>query len=77
MNKLQATPQRRNEWLVAFKEGVELEDEMVYNTFGEQNEEDFIARYDLSLLTPRSQSIRCKVSFQDWQLVLFLFLIPS
>jgi len=61
LNKLQATPQRRNDWLVAFKEGVELEDKVVYDTFGEQNEEDFIARYDLSLLTPRSQPMRCKV----------------
>jgi len=57
--------ERGNEWPVAFKEGVELEDKAVYDTFGEQNEEDFIARYDLSFLTPRSQSIRCKVSFLD------------
>ena len=74
LNKLQATPQRRNDWLVAFKEGVELEDKVVYDTFGEQNEEDFIARYDLSLLTPRSQPMRCKVSFLDER---FLFRIPS
>jgi len=65
VNKLQATPQSRNEWLVAFKEGVELDDKVVYDTFGEQNDEDFIARYDLSFLTPRSQSMRCKVSFLD------------
>jgi len=63
LNKLQATPQRRNEWLVAFTGGVELEDKVVYDTFGEQKEDDYIARYDLSLLTPRSQPIRCKVSF--------------
>jgi len=63
LNKLQATPQGRNEWPVAFKEGVELEDKVVYDTFGEQKEEDFIARYDLSLLTPQSQTMRCKVSF--------------
>ena len=72
VDNLQATPQKSNEWLVAFKEGVELEDKVVYDTFGEQNEEDFIARYDLSFLTPRSQSIRCKVSFLDLR---FLFLI--
>lgn len=65
VNKLQATAQRRNEWLVAFKEGVELDDKVVYDIFGEQTEEDFIARYDLSFLTPRSQSMRCKVSFLD------------
>lgn len=65
VNKLQATPQSRNEWLVAFKEGVELDDKVVYDTFGEQNDEDFIARYDFSFLTPRSQSMRCKVRFLD------------
>ncbi|KAL9950385.1 hypothetical protein ACROYT_G042873, partial [Oculina patagonica] len=61
VKKLQATPQKRNEWLVAFKEGVELDDKVVYDTFGEKTEEDFMARYDFSFLTPRSQSIRCKV----------------
>lgn len=65
VNKLQATPQRRNEWLVAFKEGVELDDKVVYDTFVKENDEDFIARYDLSFLTPRSQAMRCKVSFLD------------
>ena len=62
VKKLQATPQKRNEWQVAFKEGVELEDKVVYDTFGEETKEDFIARYDFSFLTPRSQSMRCKVS---------------
>ena len=70
LDKLQATPHRRNEWLVAFNEGVELEDKVVCDTFGEQNEEDFIARYDLSLLTPRSRPMRCKVSFSYFE---FLF----
>ena len=63
VNKLQATPQ--SEWLFAFHEGVDLEDKVVHDTFGEQNEEDFIARYDLSFLTPRHQPMRCKVSFSD------------
>lgn len=63
VKKLQATPQKRNEWLVAFKEGVELDDKVVYDTFGEKTEEDFMARYDFSFLTPRSQAMRCKVSF--------------
>lgn len=63
VKKLRGTPQKRNEWQVAFKEGVELEDKVVYDTFGEQSEEDFMARYDFSFLTPRSQSMRCKVSF--------------
>ena len=65
LNKLQATPQRRNEWLIAFNEGVDLEDKVVHDTFGEQNEEDFITRYDFSFLTPSHQLMRCKVSFSD------------
>lgn len=59
--KLQKTVKKRNEWSVAFKEGVELNDKVVQDTFEEHAEEDFIARYDLSFLTPRSQAIRCKV----------------
>lgn len=59
--KLQKTVKKRNEWSVAFKEGVKLNDKVVQDTFEEHAEEDFIARYDLSFLTPRSQAIRCKV----------------
>ena len=65
VDKLQVTPEGRKDWFVAFNEGVELEGKAVYDAFGEQNEEDFMARYDLSFLTPRSQSIRCKVSLLD------------
>ena len=56
---------------------MELEDKVVYDTFGEQNEEDFIARYDLSFLTPRSQSIRCKVSFVDFCLFISFFIASA
>ena len=59
--KLQKTVKKRYEWAVAFKEGVELNDKVVQDTFDEHAEEDFMARYDLSFLTPRSQAIRCKV----------------
>ena len=59
--KLQKTVKKRHEWAVAFKEGVELNDKVVQDTFDEHAEEDFMARYDLSFLTPRSQAIRCKV----------------
>ena len=59
--KLQATSKKRNEWPVAFKEGVDLNHQVIQETFGEPAEEDFVARYDLSFLTPRSQAIRCKV----------------
>ena len=59
--KLQANSKKRNEWPVAFKEGVDLNHQVIQETFGEPAEEDFVARYDLSFLTPRSQAIRCKV----------------
>ena len=60
VKKLQTTPQKRNEWQVAFKEGVELEDNVVYDT-DKERKEDFVVRYDFSFLTPRSQPMRCKV----------------
>lgn len=63
VNKLQETPQRGKKWFLAFNAGVELEDKVVYDTFGEQNEEDFPVRYVLKLLTPRSQAMSCQVSF--------------
>ena len=70
--KLQATTQRRSEWLVAFKEGVDLDDRVVYDTFGEQMEENFMARYDLTFLSPKSQAMRCKVRGSALSLLLTL-----
>lgn len=61
IKKLQATKQKRSEWLVAFKEGVDLADKVVNDAFGEQIVEDFMARYDLTFLSPNSQPMRCKV----------------
>ncbi|XP_073259360.1 uncharacterized protein [Porites lutea] len=61
LKKVQSTSTRRNEWRVAFKEGVEISERVIQDTFGQQDEQDYIARYDLSYLTPRSQPIRCKV----------------
>lgn len=60
-NKLRTSPVKRCEWNVALKEGIDLDHEVIQETFGESTEEDFIARYDLSFLSPRSQAIRCKV----------------
>ncbi|XP_068676260.1 uncharacterized protein [Montipora foliosa] len=60
-NKLRASPVKRSEWNVAFKEGIDLDHKAIQETFGESTEEDFMARYDLSFLSPRSQAIRCKV----------------
>jgi len=59
--KLQATSKKRNEWRAAFREGMNLNVKVLQDTFGEPTEEDFMARYDLTFLSPRSQSIRCKV----------------
>ena len=62
LNKLQRTEQKKNEWLVAFKEGVNLADKVVSDTFGDQIGEDFMARYDLTFLSPKSQAMRFKAS---------------
>lgn len=59
--KLQASPKKRSEWDVAFKSGVDLDYEKIREILGNQVDEDFTARYDLSFLTPRSQALRCKV----------------
>ena len=64
LKKVQSTSTRRNEWRVAFKEGVDISERVIQDTFGQQDEQDYIARYDLSYLTPRSQPIRCKVRKQ-------------
>ena len=64
LKKVQSTSTRRNEWRVAFKEGVNISERVIQDTFGQQDEQDYIARYDLSYLTPRSQPIRCKVRKQ-------------
>ena len=65
LKKVQSTSTRRNEWRVAFKEGVNISERVIQDTFGQQDEQDYIARYDLSYLTPRSQPIRCKVRKQN------------
>ena len=44
---------------------------VIQDTFGQQDEQDYIARYDLSYLTPRSQPIRCKVRFRNKLFVSF------
>ena len=77
--KVQSTHGRRNEWRVAFKEGVDISEKEIQDTFGQQTEQDFIARYDLSFLTPRSQAIRCKVNLKanSCGFVLFLCLHAS
>lgn len=50
---------------MAFKEGVDISERVIEDTFEQQDEQDYIARYDLSYLTPRSQPIRCKVRKQN------------
>lgn len=71
LKKVQSTSTRRNEWRVAFKEGVDISERVIQDTFGQQDEQDYIARYDLSYLTPRSQPIRCKVRFRSKLFVSF------
>lgn len=72
LKKVQSTSTRRYEWRIAFKEGVDISETVIQDTFGQQDEQDYIARYDLSYLTPRSQPIRCKVRKQIVYLFLFV-----
>ncbi|PFX18898.1 hypothetical protein AWC38_SpisGene16699 [Stylophora pistillata] len=61
VKKFQGTEQKKREWLFAFKEGVDFADKVMKDAFGEQTEEDFMARYDMNILAPNGQAIRCKV----------------
>ncbi|KAJ7369998.1 hypothetical protein OS493_034944 [Desmophyllum pertusum] len=50
-----------NYWKVGFKEGAILDEINLEENSCEKTPEDFIARYDLSYLTPCAHRIRCKV----------------
>lgn len=56
---------RKSDWRIAFKEGVQIDKKVLQETFNTQPAEDdlYSARYDLSFLTPRGRSIRCKVGY--------------
>ncbi|XP_020623172.1 uncharacterized protein LOC110060719 isoform X2 [Orbicella faveolata] len=60
MKKLQS-PEEGNHWKVTFKEGVDLDEKVLEGTSYEKTSEDFIARYDLTYVTPCWHEIRCKV----------------
>lgn len=50
-----------NYWKVAFKEGVDLDEKLLQGNSCKKTPEEFIARYDLTYLTPCFHQIRCKV----------------
>lgn len=56
---------RKSDWRIAFKEGIQIDKKVLQETFNTQPAEDdlYAARYDLSFLTPRGRSIRCKVGY--------------
>ena len=56
---------KKSDWRIAFKEGVQIDKKVLQETFNTQPAEDdlYSARYDLSFLTPRGRSIRCKVGY--------------
>ena len=62
IKKFQRTEENKNAWRATFKEGVNLADKVVSDTFGDQIGEDFMARYDLTFLSPKSQTMRFKAS---------------
>lgn len=53
----------KNYWKRSFKEGVQVNEAIFRGHYREQSPEDFafIARYDLTFLTPCWHQIRCKV----------------
>ena len=57
---------RKSDWRLAFKEGVQIDKEVLQETFSTKPAEDdlYVARYDLSFLTPQSTSVRCKVTLE-------------
>ena len=61
MKKLQS-PEEGNLWKVTFKEGVDLDEKLLEGASYEKASEDFIARYDLTYVTPCWHEIRCKVT---------------
>lgn len=60
MKELQSPGEERH-WKVTFKEGVDLEEKALEGISYEKTSEDFIARYDLTYVTPCCNEIRCKV----------------
>ena len=58
--KLQS-PEEGNDWKVIFKEGVDLDEKILEGNSYEKTSEDYIARYDLTYVTPCWHEIRCKV----------------
>ncbi|CAH3113238.1 unnamed protein product [Pocillopora meandrina] len=61
IKKFQRTEENKNAWRATFKEGVNLADKVVSDTFPYQIGEDFMARHDLTFLSPKSQTMRFKV----------------
>ena len=48
-------------WRTAFNQGVNLDEKILEGNAGKKTPEDFIARHDLTYLTPNGHQIRCKV----------------
>jgi len=57
---------RKNYWKLSFKEGVQLSESIFRGNYKEEIPGDpaYIARYDLTFLTPCWHQLRCKVRFQ-------------
>lgn len=61
-DKLQLSDEGHN-WKTAFREGVDLDERMFKeNNYETRENNPYIARYDLTYLTPSHHQLRCKVS---------------
>ena len=58
--KLQSS-EAENNWKVAFKEGLNLDEKILEGHLCKTTTEDFKVRYDLTYLTPCGHQVRCKV----------------
>lgn len=54
----------KNYWRVAFNEGVDFVEDIFKGNFEKTSEEntEYVARYDLTYLSPGGYQLRCKVS---------------
>ena len=65
-------------WRTAFNQGVNLDEKILEGNACKKTPEDFIARHDLTFLTPDGHEIRCKVrKNRTGNTLIFLFTLTA
>ena len=65
-------------WRTAFNQGVNLDEKILEGNACKKTPEDFIARHDLTFLTPDGHEIRCKVrKNRTCNTLIFLFTLTA